>query len=87
LKPRAHKRRQSLGRELDRRAVVGAIYERIERIGFSVRPLAIRAARVPRVSKNCKCKMAIKLALRKALDVFWQRASVLFSAVQQLNFR
>jgi hypothetical protein len=41
-KPNAHMRRQSLGREPGRAAVVGAIYERSERIDFSVRLLAIR---------------------------------------------
>lgn len=61
MKPIAHapKHRQSLGREPDlAAAAVGVVHERIERIGFSVRLLAIRAARVPHLGANCKYKMA-----------------------------
>jgi hypothetical protein len=46
--------RQSLGREPGRAAVVVAIYERIDNIGFSSWPLAIRAARVPQLTTNFK---------------------------------
>jgi hypothetical protein len=60
MKPHAHAHNQSLGRETGRAAAVGVVYERIERIGFSVRPLAIRAARVPHLGTKCKYKMAIQ---------------------------
>mgnify|MGYP001296163208 CR=1 FL=1 len=70
IKPRAHKYRHSLGRELDRAAVSGAIYERIERIGFSVRPLAIAAAHLPQVTINCKHRVVIGSGLRKSLNLF-----------------
>jgi hypothetical protein len=58
MKPNAHTHSQSLGRESGRAAAFGVVYERIERIGFSVRLLAIRAARVPHRRANCKYKMA-----------------------------
>ena len=57
MKPGAHAHDQSLGREPGR-AVAGVVYERIERIGFSVRLLAIRAAHVPHLGTNCKYKVA-----------------------------
>lgn len=57
MKPIAHAHNQSLDREPGR-AAVGVMYERIERIGFSVRLFAIRAARVPHLEANCKYKMA-----------------------------
>jgi hypothetical protein len=56
MKPTTHARRQSLGRESDRAAAVVAIYERIDNIGFSSWPLAIRAARVPQLTTNFKCE-------------------------------
>jgi len=59
MKPSAHAHSQSLSREPGRAAVTGVVYERIERIGFSVRLLAIRAARVPYLGANCKYKMAM----------------------------
>jgi len=61
MKPNAHAHSQSLGR-----AAVGVVYERIERIGFSVRLLAIRAARVPHLGANCKYKMATSPRFCKA---------------------
>jgi hypothetical protein len=59
MKPNAHAHSQSLGREPGR-AAVGVVYERIERIGFSVRLLAIRAAHVPHLEANCKYKVATR---------------------------
>jgi len=64
-KPTTHVHRHSLGREPGRAAVVGAIYERIENIGFSLWPLAIRAARVPHLSANFKRKVVTDKVLRK----------------------
>jgi hypothetical protein len=66
MKPHAHAHNQSLGREPGRAAVVGVVYERIERIGFSVRLLAIRAAYVPHLGANCKYKMATQPRFCKA---------------------
>jgi hypothetical protein len=57
--------RQSLGREPDRAAVISAIYERIESIGFSSWTSAIRAARVPQLTDNFKRKVVIHPVLRK----------------------
>jgi hypothetical protein len=59
MKPIAHAQthNQTLGREPGRAALVGVLYERIESIGFSVRLLAIRPARVPHLRANCKSKM------------------------------
>ena len=58
MKPSVHTHSQSLGREPGR-AEVAVVYERIERIGFSVRLLAIRTARVPHLGANCKYKVAM----------------------------
>jgi hypothetical protein len=61
MKPIAHAptHNRSLDRESGRAAAVGVVYERIESIGFSVRLLAIRTARVPHLGTNCKYKMAM----------------------------
>jgi hypothetical protein len=64
MKPTANAHDQSLGREPGR-AVVAVVYERIERIGFSVRLLAVRAARVPYLKANCKDKMVTLPRFRK----------------------
>jgi len=65
-----HVHRQSLGREPGRAAVVGAKYERIERIGFSSWPLAIRAARVPQLTANFKRKVVMRKGSRKIVISF-----------------
>jgi hypothetical protein len=65
MKPNTHAHSQSLGRDPGRAAAV-VVYERIERIGFSVRLLAIRAARVPHLEANCKYKVAMQLRFCKA---------------------
>lgn len=64
MKPTANAHDQSLGREPGR-AEVAVVYERIERIGFSVRLLAVRAARVPHLRANCKYKMVTQPRFRK----------------------
>jgi hypothetical protein len=64
-KPMTHVRRQSLGRELDRAAAVGAKYERIVSIGFSSWPSAIKAGRVPQLTANFKRKVVTHKVLRK----------------------
>ena len=66
MKPNAHTHSQSLCREPGRAAEVRVVYERIERIGFSVRLLAIRAARVPHLRANCKDKVVTQPRFRKA---------------------
>jgi hypothetical protein len=45
--------------------VVGAKYERIESIGFSLWPLAIKSARVPQLTANFKGKVVTIAVLRK----------------------
>jgi len=67
MKPNAHTHNQSLSREPGRAALVGVVYDRIERIGFSVRLLAIRAARVPHLEANCKYKVATSPRFRKGV--------------------
>ena len=86
-KPSTHVHRQSLGREPDREAVVGAIYERIESIGFSSRPLAIKAVRVPQPTANFKRKVVTFTVLRKIVGSFSRHTSNLFNPVRHLNAR
>ena len=69
-KPTTHVHRHSLGREPGRAAVACAIYERIENIGFSLWPLAIRAARVPQLTENFKRKVVTQTAFRKVVICF-----------------
>jgi hypothetical protein len=70
VKPMTHVYRQSLGRELDRAAAVGAKYERIVSIGFSSWPLAITAARVPQLTANFKRKVVMSTVSRKIVISF-----------------
>jgi hypothetical protein len=60
MKPNPHTHCRSLGRKPGRTAAVGAAYDRIERIGFSVRLLAIGVARVPQPGADCKYEVVTK---------------------------
>ncbi|MGA8612656.1 MAG: hypothetical protein WB760_13215 [Xanthobacteraceae bacterium] len=82
-----HVHRQSLGREPGRAAVLGAIYERIESIGFSSWPLAIEAVRVPQLTANFKRKVVTNTVLRKIVISFCCHTSNLFSSVRYINAR
>ena len=86
-KPSTHVHRQSLGREFGRAAVVGAIYERIDSIGFSSWPLAIRAARVPQRTENFKRKVVTLTVLRKIVISFCRHSSNLFRPLRHINAR
>ena len=86
-KPTTHVHRQSLGREPGRAAVVRAIYERIESIGFSSWPLAIKTVRVPQLTANFKRKVVTRRALRKIVISFCCHTSNLFSPVRYINLR
>jgi len=57
MKPNAHTYFRSPDRVPGRATVISAVIDRIERIGFSIRLLAIKAACVPQPGENCKYKV------------------------------
>jgi hypothetical protein len=74
-------RRQSLGREPDRAAVTGAINERSERIGFSVRLLAIRSGACATPERSLQGQSGNNKAAAQGARAKFQRSmSVLFGA-------
>lgn len=85
MKPIAHTHSQSLGREPGR-AEVAVVYERIERIGFSVRLLAVRAARVPHLRANCNDKNGDTAAFPQDAFVSSMMSLRFFSAAARNNF-
>jgi hypothetical protein len=81
-----HAHRQSLGRDPGRAALTGAICDRIERIGFSVRPLAIRTARVSQLIANCKQHLVIRSRQRKMCCVILLLRLDFSGAIENINF-
>jgi hypothetical protein len=84
-KPSTHVQRQSHSREPGCVAAVSALYERIESIGFSLWPLAIRAGRVPQLTEDFKRKVVTNAVSRKILILFCCQTSNLFSPVRILT--
>jgi hypothetical protein len=75
--------RQSLGREPDRAAVTGAINDRSERIGFSVRLLAIRSGACATPERSLQGQSGDnKAAVQEVRAKFQQTSLELFGADQ-----
>jgi len=84
-KPSTHVHRQSLGREPDRAAVVVAIYERIESIGFSLWLSAISAVRLTQQTAKFKRKVVTRTGSCKIVILFRGHGLILFSPVRHIN--
>ncbi|HTV26794.1 MAG TPA: hypothetical protein VMF32_03350, partial [Xanthobacteraceae bacterium] len=63
------------------------LHERIESIGFSSWPLAIRAARVPQPTDNFKSKVVIHPLLRKIVICFAGTLQICSAAFGHINGR